>query len=59
MATEKKTSSRPKLVKAPTKQAHFEVEEQLYEEFERYAYNKGKTVSAMLRAYMKMCTGQS
>ena len=58
MATEKKTSSRPKLGKAPTKQAHFEVEEQLYEEFEKYSYNQGKTVSAMLRAYMKMCLGQ-
>lgn len=59
MGNKENTNIRPKLVKAPTKQAHFEVEVDLYEEFEKYAYSNGKTVSAMLRAYMKMCTGQS
>jgi hypothetical protein len=47
-----------KIIKAQTKQAHFECEVALYDKFETYCYRNGKSVSAALRAYMKMCIGE-
>lgn len=49
---------RPKKVKPPTKQAHFECEVLLYTDFEKYCYGNGKSVAESLRAYMKMCLGR-
>ena len=49
---------KPKMVKQPTKQAHFDCEVALYKKFEKYCYANGKSVSASLRAYMKMCVGE-
>lgn len=54
MASEEK----PKIVKQPTKQAHFECEITLYQKFEKYCYGNGKSVASALRAYMKMCIGE-
>ena len=49
---------KPKIVKQPTKQAHFECEVALYKDFEKYCYGNGKSVAEALRAYMKMCLGK-
>lgn len=49
---------KPKKVKPPTKQAHFECEVALYKDFEKYCYGNGKSVAEALRAYMKMCLGR-
>jgi hypothetical protein len=49
---------RPRKIKPPTKQAHFECDVALYKKFEEYCYGNGKSVGASLRAYMKMCVGE-
>ena len=54
MADEEK----PRKIKAPTKQAHFECETALYKDFEKYCYGNGKSVAEALRAYMKICLGK-
>lgn len=54
MADNKKT----KKVKPPTKQAHFECDVALYNDFEQHCYGKGMSVAEALRAYMKMCLGR-
>ena len=54
MADEEK----PKKIKPPTKQAHFECETVLYKDFEKYCYGNGKSVAEALRAYMKICLGK-
>lgn len=51
-------NNKPKKVKPPIKQAHFACEVILYEEFEKYCYGNGKSVSEALRAYMKICLGK-
>ena len=47
-----------KIKKPARKQAHFQCEKDLYEEFEAYCYNNGKSVSEAFRTYMKMCLGK-
>ena len=42
-----------KIKKPVRKQAHFQCEKDLYQEFEEYCYNNGKSVAEALRAYMK------
>ena len=49
---------KPKIIKAPIKQVHLECDMALYKKFERYCHMNGKSVSAALRAYMKMCIGE-
>jgi len=49
---------KPRIIKPPTKQVHLECDMALYKKFEAYCYGNGKTVSASLRAYMKMCVGE-
>jgi hypothetical protein len=47
-----------RIIKPPTKQVHLECDMALYKKFETYCYGNGKSVSASLRAYMKMCVGE-
>ena len=49
---------KPKIIKAPTKQVHLECDMALYKKFEAYCYGNGKSVSASLRSYMKMCVDE-
>jgi hypothetical protein len=51
-------NQKPKKIKPPSKQAHFECEVALYQEFEKHCYGNGKSVAEALRAYMKMCLGK-
>jgi len=51
-------NDKPKKIKPPTKQAHFECETALYKDFEKYCYGNGKSVAEALRAYMKICLGK-
>ena len=47
-----------KIKKPERKQAHFQCEKKLYQQFEEYCYNNGKSVAEALRSYMKMCIGK-
>lgn len=47
-----------KVKKPARKQAHFQCEKELYDEFELYCYNNGKSVSEAFRSYMRMCLGR-
>ena len=49
---------KPRIIKPATKQVHLECEVALYMKFEDYCHKNGKSVSAALRAYMKMCIGE-
>ena len=50
--------SKMKINKPERKDAHFQCEKSLYDEFEMYCYENGNSVSEVLRSYMKMCVGR-
>ena len=60
IGSEKKMGDKekPRIIKPATKQVHLECEVALYMKFEDYCHKNGKSVSAALRAYMKMCIGE-
>lgn len=52
------TDEKIKIKKPSRKQAHFQCEKDLYDEFEIYCYSNGKSVSEALRSYMRICIGR-
>lgn len=53
MSQEEKT----KVKRVPQKHVHFDCDKDLYKQFKAKCNNNGKTVSACLRAYMKLYIG--
>jgi len=49
---------KPRIIKPPIKQVHLECDMALYNKFEAYCHRNGKSVSASLRAYIKMCVDE-